>query len=50
MLMDLENLTKEIQRVPWAKGVSVGKDFWPVLMKWIDEHVISELLDRLIDR
>jgi len=50
MLMDLEYLAKEIQREPWAKGVSVGKDFWPVLMKWIDEHVFSEILDRLIDQ
>ncbi len=50
MLMDLEYLAKEIQREPWAKGVSVGKDFWPVLMKWIDEHVLSEFLDRLIDQ
>jgi len=50
MLMDLEYLVKEIQREPWAKGVSVGKDFWPVLMKWIDEHVLSEFLDRLIDQ
>ena len=50
MLMDLEYLAKEIQREPWAKGVSVGKDFWPVLMKWIDEHVFSEVLDRLIDQ
>lgn len=50
MLMDLEYLAKEIQQEPWAKGVSVGKDFWPVLMKWIDEHVFSEILDRLIDQ
>lgn len=50
MLMDLEYLAKEIQREPWAKGVSVEKDFWSVLMKWIDEHVISEFLDRLIDQ
>lgn len=50
MLMDLEGLAKEIQREPWAKGVSVAKDFWPVLMKWIDEHVLSEFLDRLIDQ
>ncbi len=50
MLMDLEYLAKEIQREPWAKGVSVAQDFWPVVMKWIDEHVLSEFLDRLIDQ
>jgi signal transduction histidine kinase len=50
MLMDLESLAKEIQREPWAKGISVGKDFWPVLMKWIDQHVLPEFLDRLIDQ
>jgi len=33
MLMDLEYLAKEIQREPWAKGVSVAQDFWPVVMK-----------------
>ncbi|MCJ7685248.1 MAG: GAF domain-containing sensor histidine kinase [Desulfobacteraceae bacterium] len=46
--MDLEYLAKEIQREPWAKGISVGKDFWPVLMKWIDKHVLSEFLGRLV--
>jgi len=50
MLMDLEGLAKEIQREPWAKGVSVEKDFWVLLMKWIDKHVLSEFLDRLIDQ
>ena len=50
MLIDLEHLAKEIQQEPWAKGISAGKDFWPVLMKWIDEHVFSQVIDRLIDQ
>jgi len=48
MLMDLENLAKEVLREPWAKGVSVEKDFWVLLMKWIDEHVLSEFVKRLV--
>jgi len=48
MLLSLEDLTEEIQRQPWARGVPVDKGFWPILMKWIDEHVLSRFLDRLI--
>jgi len=47
MLIDLEGLAREIQREPWAR-IPVEKDFWSILMKWIDEHVLSEFLDRLI--
>ncbi len=48
MLIDLEGLAGEIQREPWASGVPVNKDFWSFLIKWIDEHVLSEFLDRLV--
>ncbi|MBW1779981.1 MAG: GAF domain-containing sensor histidine kinase [Deltaproteobacteria bacterium] len=48
MLIDLEGLVGEIQRESWAKGIPVEKDFWTVLIKWIDEHVLSEFLDRLV--
>jgi len=48
MLIDLEELAREIQREPWASGESFKKEFWPILMKWIDEHVLSEFLDRLV--
>jgi len=50
MLMDLEGLAKEIQREPWAKGVSVEKDFWVLLMEWIDKHVLSEFIKRLVSQ
>ena len=48
MLMDLESLANEIQRQPWAKGVCVEKGFWGHLMKWIDQHVLSEFIKRLV--
>jgi signal transduction histidine kinase len=48
MLIDLEGLAREIQGEPWASGVHVEKGFWSMLMKWIDEHVLSEFLDRLV--
>jgi hypothetical protein len=50
MLIDLEDLAKEIQQEFWAKGVAVEKDFWLLLMKWIDEHVLSEFLKRLVEQ
>jgi signal transduction histidine kinase len=50
MLMDLESLAKEVQQEPWAKGVPAERDFWYRLIKWIDEYVLSEFLNRLVDQ
>ena len=50
MLIDLERLADEIQRESWAKDISVKKDFWTTLMKWIDEHVFPEFVDRLVEQ
>lgn len=47
MLIDLDGLASEIQREPWA-DIPVEKTFWSILMKWIDNHVLSEFLDRLV--
>lgn len=48
MLIDLEGLAREVQNEPWTEGLPVEKEFWSILMKWIDEHVLSEFLDRLV--
>jgi signal transduction histidine kinase len=48
MLIDLEGLAREVQEEPWAKGIPANKAFWSTLLKWIDEHVLSEFLDRLV--
>ena len=47
MLTDLENLFKLIQQEPWAKGLSVDKDFWLLLMEWIEQHMLSKFLDQV---
>jgi signal transduction histidine kinase len=48
MLTDLENLFKLIQQEPWARGLSVDKDFWRLLMEWIEQHMLSKFLDQVI--
>ncbi|HDZ89716.1 MAG: GAF domain-containing sensor histidine kinase [Deltaproteobacteria bacterium] len=48
MLKDLKELAREIRQEPWAKSVSAEKDFWPLLMQWIDEHVVAEFIERLV--
>ncbi|MCK4823493.1 GAF domain-containing protein, partial [bacterium] len=40
----------EIKKEPWAKGLPVEKDFWLLLMEWIDKHVLPEFLDNVIGR
>jgi len=49
MLIDLDGLVTTIKREPWA-DIPVDSAFWSVLMKWIDKHVLSEFLDRLVNQ
>ncbi len=46
--MNLENLINEIQKESWAKGIPVDKDFWLILMEWVEKNVLSEFLDHVI--
>lgn len=47
MLKYLENLVDAIQQEPWAKEISADKDFWFLMKEWIEQHVLSGLLDQV---
>lgn len=47
MLINLEKLINDIQKEPWAKELSVTKNFWPLLMDLIEQRVLSEFLDQV---
>jgi signal transduction histidine kinase len=47
MLKYLENLVDAIQKEPWAKGISANKDFWLLMKEWMEQHVLSGLLDQV---
>ena len=47
MWANLENLFNVVQQEPWAKGLSVDKDFWLLLMEWMKERVLSEFLNQV---
>ena len=48
MLLDSERLVNKLRQEPWAKVVAVDSDFWPLLFKWFDEHVLSDFFERAI--
>ncbi|UCF82927.1 MAG: GAF domain-containing protein [Desulfobacteraceae bacterium] len=48
MWTDLENLFKLAQQEPWAKRLSADKDFWLLLMEWMEQNVLSEFLKQVI--
>ena len=48
MLIDVENLIREIQREPWAKDVSVDDDFWPLVIEWFNDHVLFGFLQQVM--
>lgn len=50
MLINLEKLVETIKQEPWAKGTSVGKDYWSHLIEWIEQHVLFEFLAQLSDQ
>ncbi|MDY6970971.1 MAG: GAF domain-containing sensor histidine kinase [Thermodesulfobacteriota bacterium] len=47
MPINLENLVKALRQEPWAEGISVDKDFWTLLTKWMEKHALSEFLDQV---
>ena len=48
MWTNLENLFEHARHETWAKGCSAQKDFWPLLLEWIEQHVLSEFLGQVI--
>jgi signal transduction histidine kinase len=48
MLIDVENLIREIQREPWAKDVLVDDDFWPLVIEWFNDHVLFGFLEQVM--
>ena len=48
MLIDLENLIREIQREPWTKDVPVDDDFWPLVIEWFNDHVLFGFLEQVM--
>jgi signal transduction histidine kinase len=48
MWIDLENLVKAIQQEPWAKEISGESDLWALLIKWIEQYVLSDFLKEVI--
>ena len=48
MWTNLENMFKLLQREPWAREISADKDFWLLLMEWIEEYMLSEFLDQVV--
>jgi signal transduction histidine kinase len=47
MLIDLDNLVKEIRREPWAADAPVDEELWYRIMEWINDHVLSEFLEQV---
>ena len=48
MLANLEKLLKEIQQEPWARGPYVDEDFWPLVVEWFEQHILSDFLDEVV--
>lgn len=48
MLIDVENLIREIQREPWAKDVLVDDDFWSLIIEWFNDHVLLGFLEQVM--
>ena len=47
MLINLQNLVRLVRDEPWAKGVCADIEFWAPLAQWIEEHVVSDFLERV---
>ena len=48
MLIDVENLIREIQREPWAKDIPVDENFWPLVIEWFNDHVLLGFLEQVM--
>ena len=49
MLINLDKLIGELNRKPWAKGISNDKESLITLMKWVEQDVIPEFLNQIIN-
>jgi signal transduction histidine kinase len=50
MLIDIENLVKDILNEPWAKEVSSEKEFWSRVMIWMEQHLLADFLTEVSDQ
>ncbi len=48
MLIDVENLIREVQREPWAKDVPIDHDFWSLIIEWFNDHVLFGFLEQVM--
>lgn len=47
MLTNSDDLIKALRQEPWAVEVTAEESFWPMLIEWVEEHVLSEFLRRV---
>ncbi|MFC1884725.1 GAF domain-containing protein [Thermodesulfobacteriota bacterium] len=50
MLVDVENLVKDILDEPWAKMVSDKGEFWSKVMVWMEQHLLADFLTEISDQ
>jgi signal transduction histidine kinase len=44
MWTDFDELIKEVRQESWAKDLPVSEAFWPALVNWLGERVLSDFL------
>lgn len=50
MLENVEELVGAIQKEPWVKELSIPRNFWPKLVAWIEDYVLSEFLIKVTNQ
>ena len=50
MWKNSEELIKNIQKEPWAQGISAGEEFWNQLIDWIKERIFPDFLAQTSDQ